>query len=615
VVVGVASAAWLTRNFFYFLDDFIFIRQAQQSSLTFEYLRSKTFQHFSPISRLADFVLAHWLHSSVAAAHIVELVLLTLSMLAFSWAITELVGRRLWRHLLTLAFGESLAMIHLLGWWTATANILPATLLGLVTVAAFVRYRRLRQRQWAVISILSFALSLAAHEQSWLVFGYLVLFELLIFAPGGRIRAALARMWQEAWIWICYAVLTGLAMANYFIVYYAPFGPKRATPDELIRYFGMQFVQSFAPSAFGLRPLTTGWANALSLDLDLTLFLVIVAVSIYLRPGAWRVWTVFGVGFLANSLMTGGDRVGFFGVDFGKDLYYIQSPAWLFLLCVGMAFSIPARRKRGLAHIHRPSAPFVRIGLLGVVFLALGLYEVAFFASASTANTKDPHSQFSQAARAYFARLTSQFEAATRHGARAALLDTPAPGSFAGPFVPYNQLSSLLAILNPSIPVGRLRPEIFEVASDGSLIRLRVQSESARHLAAVHGDFGAIPVPPLSQRDASNGVAENCFRIARAGGTIDARVTSPIAVPRAWLVVGLSNSSGGSVIVSMSGRDTHTLGQTLMPTASNKADDYLVPLSSQTSDRVELSATTAGGDLCISHVEVVMVNRLPITSR
>ena len=41
---------------------------------------------------------------SVAAAHAVELVLLAGSVLAFSWTITELVGRHWWRHLLTLGF-------------------------------------------------------------------------------------------------------------------------------------------------------------------------------------------------------------------------------------------------------------------------------------------------------------------------------------------------------------------------------------------------------------------------------------------------------------------------------------------------------------------------------
>ena len=53
LVVSLASAAWFTRSFYYFQDDFIFIRQAQTSSLSLTYLRGPLFQHFSPVSRLA----------------------------------------------------------------------------------------------------------------------------------------------------------------------------------------------------------------------------------------------------------------------------------------------------------------------------------------------------------------------------------------------------------------------------------------------------------------------------------------------------------------------------------------------------------------------------------
>ena len=282
LAVSLASAAWFTRSFYYFQDDFIFIRQAQTSSLSFTYLRDPLFQHFSPVSRLADYGLAHWFDSSVGAAHIIALVIFAVSVLAFSWTITELIGYRWWRHLLTLAFAESLALLHLLGWWTATANLLPATLFGLLTIAAFLRYRRLGHRKWYAISLLSYALSLCTHEQSWLVVGYLVLFDLLVLAPVGRTREALWRMWREGLIWLAYVVLTVGAMVNYFVFYYAPLKPK-ATIGELIRYVGIQTGQGFAPSAAGLRPLTTGWTNAATLVVDSLFFVVIVLVSVF--PG------------------------------------------------------------------------------------------------------------------------------------------------------------------------------------------------------------------------------------------------------------------------------------------------------------------------------------------
>ena len=103
-----------------------------------------------------------------------------------------------WRHLLTLAFAESLVLVHLLGWWTATANILPATLFGLLTIAAFLRYRRLGNRRWIAVSLLSYGVSLCTHEQSWLVVGYLILFDLLVFAPTGASEKRLSGSGERA---------------------------------------------------------------------------------------------------------------------------------------------------------------------------------------------------------------------------------------------------------------------------------------------------------------------------------------------------------------------------------------------------------------------------------
>ena len=462
LVISLATAAWFTRSFYYFQDDFIFIRQAQTSSLSLTYLRGSLFQHFSPVSRLLDYVLAHWFHSSVTAAHTMELALLAASVLAFSWTIAELVGRHWWRHLLTLGFAESLALIHLLGWWTATANILPATLFGLLTIAAFLRYRRVGNRRWIVISLLSFGLSLCTHEQSWLVVGYLILFDLLVLAPGGRLRGALVRLWREAWIWLGYGCLTVLAMINYFAFYYAPLKP-RATVGELIRYVGVQFSQGFAPTAIGLRPLTTGWTNTAALVVDSLVFVVIVTVSIYRRPSAWRVWTVFAVGFLANSIMIGANRVGYFGVDFGQQLYYIQAPAYLFLLCVGSSFSLDlsgaaypmqhagAEDAQVARHIRR-SSKGVRVTVIATCTLALGLYGFAFVTSASTMNAKDPSSQESAAARAYFTTLLRQVGAASNLGGQVAVLNTAVPDSVvASAFAPWNSLLSALPVVGPDV--------------------------------------------------------------------------------------------------------------------------------------------------------------------
>jgi hypothetical protein len=613
LAVSLASAAWFTRSFYYYQDDFVFIHQAQTSSLSLTYLRGSLFQHFSPVSRLSDYVLAHWFHSSVAAGHTIELVLLAASVLAFSWTIAELVGRHWWRHLLTFVFAESLALVHLLGWWTATANILPASLFGLLTIAAFLRYRRVGDRRWIVISLLSFGLSLCTHEQSWLVLGYLILFDLLVLAPGGRLREALARMWQEAWIWLGYALLTVLAMVNYFAFYYAPLKP-RATIGELIRYVGIQFSQAFAPSAIGLRPLTTGWTNTAALVVDSLVFAAIVIVSIYRRPSAWRVWTVFGVGFLANAIMIGANRVGYFGVDFGQQLYYLESPAYLFLLCVGAAFSLdtsgaPYARQQEVsggprfpAHHRRPSQR-VRVWGVSACVLAVGLYAVVFFVSATTMSAKDQSNVESATARTYFTRLLGQIDAANARGMQVAVLDRTVPvGVVAPAFAPANRLSYTLPVFRPDIAVDQLREATFGVAPDGTLVPMRFHRTS--------GTSSGLPVANVVASSGAKATADHvtggdgrCFTSTQLGGTIDIRLVSPLTTPEAWLLVGLTTSSGGSLSVSTLNSGEATLVGTIDSATTSSSNDYVLPVSKRTFDTVELSAGTAGQHVCISSID------------
>jgi len=621
MAVSLASAAWFTRSFYFFQDDFIFIRQAQESNLSLAYLRGSLFQHFSPVSRLADYILAHWFHSSISAAHTIEFVFLAASVLAFSWTIAELVGRHWWRHLLTLGFAESLALVHLLGWWTATANILPATLFGLLTIAAFLRYRRVGNRRWIVVSLLSYGLSLCTHEQSWLVVGYLILFDLLVLVPGGRFREALFRLWREIWIWLGYGLLTVLAMINYFVFYYAPVKP-RPTVGELIRYVAIQFSQAFAPSAIGLRPLTTGWTNTAALTFDALVLVVIVTVSIYRRPSAWRVWTVFGVGFLANSIMIGANRVGYFGVDFGLQLYYLQAPAYLFLLCVGAAFSLDLSGAAYVMHqgVTEPArvpkhvrgwSQVARIAGVAACVLAVGLYEIAFVTSASTMNAKDLSSQASATARTYFTTLLGQVDAARSHGVQVAVLDTAVPdGVVATTFVPWNDLLSALPVVAPDIAIDQLRAATFSVATDGTLVPLRFQRRSGTPqglpVTAVVGSAGATPIRAKFRRVANHlGVVDgSCFSSAQPGGTIDVRLTSPLSTPDAWLLVGLTTSPGGTVnVLTWSNGVAASVG-TIDLASTGGTRNYLLPLSPRSMDQVELSAETSGEDLCVSSIDV-----------
>ncbi len=617
MLVSIGTAAWFTRDFYFFQDDFIFLRQAQQSTLSLGYLRLDLFQHFSPVSRLLDMGLARWFHDSVAAAHVAELALFAASVLAFGWAITELVGRRWWRHLLTLGFGQSLALVHLLVWWTATANVLPATLLGLLTMASFLRYRRLHDRRWVVLSLACYALSLFTHETSWLVPGYLFLLDFLVFAPDRRLRPALAWSWRHGWIWLSYGVLTALAMANYFVFYYATLRPK-PTLSQIAQYIGVQFTQTVAPSAVGLRPLTTGWTNTAALIVDALVLVAIVTVSIYRRPAAWRVWVVFAIGFVANSIMIGANRVGRNGIDaVGKELFYVQAPAYLFLLCVGAAYSYDRsgtpyvvgghalEQTRVPTHSRQLTVSSQRIWQAAVCLLAIGLYEVAFFGSAATMTTKNEANQESQVSRTYFTKVLGQIDSASQHGRPVAILpDAPVSPSIISPaFAPYNMLSFALPVMNTQVTFNQLGEETFHVGQNGTLIPVNFQrlSGTPRGLPIA----GFTTAPRVRQSEESTGAGGRCFAVGHSGATVDVRLSSPLSPPRAaWLLVGLTSSSNGSVDVSTLSKGVQASAGVIDVKAGARSGSYLLRLAQQRLDGLQIIDGTAGQTLCISSVDV-----------
>jgi hypothetical protein len=237
-----------------------------------------------------------------------------------------------------------------------------------------------------------------------------------------------------------------------------------------------------------LRPLTSGWTNTAALIVDSVLVVGVVVVSIYRRPFAWRVWVVFAVGFLANSLLIGANRVGAFGVDLGNQLYYVQAPAYLFLLCAGVAFSLEpsgepyplhaspfheSRRSEHLPrHVRRPGPAWVG-ARPAAVSLVLALYGMAFVFSVNALNAKDLTRLESATSKAYFTSLAGGIRAAEGRGKRVSLADTAVPASIVlTVFAPFNRLSSVLPLLEPDVAVAGSGGATFGVSGDGSLFPL-----------------------------------------------------------------------------------------------------------------------------------------------
>jgi hypothetical protein len=184
--------------------------------------------------------------------------------------------------------------------------------------------------------------------------------------------------------------------------------------------------------------------------------------------------------------MVGANRVGYFGVNYGKQLYYVQAPAYLFLLCIGIAFSLDrsgepyvvyaglqheSKAPNGIPNHIRHAGPR-RLWLRpAAAIVALALYGAAFVMSANALNDKDTSSYDSAKSKAYFTTLARQIRVAESRGERVSLTDTSVPASVITPvFAPFNQLSSILALLEPDVAFAGRGDATFRVTGNGSLL-------------------------------------------------------------------------------------------------------------------------------------------------
>ena len=307
--------------------------------------------------------------------------------------------------------------------------------------------------------------------------------------------------------------------------------------------------------------------------------------------------------------MTGAKRVGYFGVDFGKQLYYLQSPAYLFLLCVGAAFCLErpgvpyvthqevSVQPRALAH-PRQRGEHVRIVWVSACVVAVGLYAIAFVTSATTMNDKD----FSNEESATSADLFHDIARAARRRGQArrtaAVLDTAVPeGIVASADAPWNDLLYALPVVRPSAAINQLRTATFSVAPD--------RDASPCDLPAV---FRHVPWTTHRLRQGglrwhiyrSPGTARSCITSVRPGRTIDVQLGSAVNTAAAWLLVGLKSSSGGLVNVSTVSNGSGGLVGTVNLSPASKPLDYLLPLT-HVASTTSCSRVRPVGRVCVSH--------------
>ncbi len=493
IALQVISAAVLTSYTYFFVDDFVFLQEARTHAFSLSYLRAPLFEHFSPITRLLNKVLVHVAPGSFDLAHGVQLALYAVVLFAFALLMWTILGNSWSAFAFTVAFGQSLFLIRLLNWWTATANILPSTIFLLVGIVGYLRWRKARSRWWLGVSLAAFAASLLDYETALLFPVYLLLMSLLVLEDDLKPRAWLEVLWRERWAWFGYGALELVALYNYFENYY--FKSPHPSLGQLARYLKFALVDALVPALVGIKdPQAPLSSHAYVI---VAAWLVVggaVALTLYLRPRTWRCFAAFTVVFAITMVPVGLNRIKQFGVGIGHELYYEQSLQCMFLVLAALAISSRARRAppSWLARVTSSVGAVPGAVVLGGAVAIAGygaLYVTSVQAMAN--QSVEPHRAFAYVDT--FRASVRRVRMATGH--YPVLVDHEVPADIIpGIFAPYNHYDEFFSLIEPHVRFDLAGEPAFVVDATGRLVPVRFTT-------IAHGSLSRTTVSALDESD------------------------------------------------------------------------------------------------------------------
>lgn len=446
------------RNSWFFVDDFLFLRQGLDEPLSLDYLRLGLFEHFSPVHRFVDWAFIRTAGLNWTAAATVLMVLAAGCTLSFFYLTTSIVKDRPSALIVTGLYAVSLFFVRNAVWWTGGIHLMLVTISTLICLGGFARWLTGRRPRNLAISVGALAFALMTHEHGLLVIGYLVLLRALVLEPRITSPRDAVRVAREEWYaWACYVTLTALAAANFLANYYA----ESAKPPlaDVFRYLWYAVAEGFFSTLFFVKvpeariatPVVTG-------AIALLCGLVIVIASLILRRGAWRPWSVFFLSFLVGGLALGLNRTVQFGPTIGREPRYHMAIAALFLLCAAVAFDGTPRF----------SIPRFRSPVRTMLVLLLGTACVLAFArSAPRVAAMDwsvPRTE------AFFDRLGRDLAAARDRGVEPAIANETMPDDIVPSFLaPYNRFDRALGLFDQGLLVEQ-GPITHRVDSSGALV-------------------------------------------------------------------------------------------------------------------------------------------------
>lgn len=504
IALQVVSAAAVTSYTYFFVDDWLFLAQARTQPFGLTYLREGLFEHFSPITRLADLLVVNVSVTTFTFAHAIELALYLACIAAFAVLMCLILGNRWLAFIFTLCFGQSLFLMRLLTWWTATVNILPASVFALVTIIGYLRWRRDHARRWLAVCLVAFAAALLDYETAMLLPLYLALLGLFVLQEDLRPRAVLASLWSERWLWLGLVVLEAAALINYYTGYYVSMA--RPTLGQTLHYLAIALPETFVPALAGINnpDYALGRSPAV-IVISCLVFAGLVTYVIYTRQLGLRCFVAFLVAAVATMVPVGINRIMLFGIGIGHELYYEQAVQYMFFVFAALAIASPRTRELRL----RPKRTALTRSVLVIGACAvIATYVVLYTNSLRATRLVYWPPTVSRAYVTTLKQSVSRVRAATGH--EPTLIDQQVPtGIVPASYAPFNNYDELLPLLLPGVPINRASTVNYVITSTGSL-------QPVRFTALARGVLGRSSITVLGSAKAVPAASEGrgaCIRV------------------------------------------------------------------------------------------------------
>lgn len=466
-VGAAATLSMFLKQSSFIWDDFVNARIAQQEGMSVGYLFRPDFGHISP-----GFKFVCWLFQRMAPLDFrlpvfFLVACFALSLLVLHRLLSELF-RPSWGTLaVTVAYAFSVAHVGTGLWWAAALGRFPATLFGLGSVLAYVRFRRSEAWKTLAASVGLLTVGLAFAEETIFYLLMLILVEVLVLTPAAGGPPA----WRA---WLPYllpvTLLAIAAMAN------PEGGLYLASVGDLHEYFSYTWFKVFAPALLGFQlPLSPSAADRMVVILSQIVVAGVVIWSLIRRRTAWRAWVLFAIVFFVSELPAPLVR----GIDapaLATAYRYHMVSLTAFTLALALAF-LPLRptltRAREPVRLHRARLD------LGYVVVAVAL--VAYVANSIAGSSQYLHVfTFAKLNKSYVTALLRSVAEVERSGPGTGLLDSDVPPTVVPPqFLPFNRLSMVAGLTNRRLTFSTRAPRLVQITATGNVepVRFRIVLE------------------------------------------------------------------------------------------------------------------------------------------